>query len=293
MIIKTILKALKPFRLVSLVLTYVLGGGLVQYVRGMHSWSSFIQGGIFLFMVVLSIDYLRLLQELTDAQKWPEGIMLKEVKQVRLVIAVITATSITAATTIFTGWMVGGVLWQGLIFLLIALIILGVFYYLSQAVESIQPFQILFEAFLIVVIPPAVAFFLQSENLHRLLTLVVIGLVPAYLGFRLLIQLQHYGRDYKHGIHTIVTQMGWNRAMVLHNALILLTYLLFALTALLGFPWFLLWPVFLTLPIGLLEVGLMERVRRGGKPLWRVMQFATLSVFLIPIYLLAYAFWIR
>jgi 1,4-dihydroxy-2-naphthoate octaprenyltransferase len=121
----------------------------------------------------------------------------------------------------------------------------------------------------------------------------VTALLPAYLAYRMLLQLKSLGIDQKHENLTIVTYMGWQRAMTLHNALILLTYLLMALITFLGFPWFLLWPVFLTLPIGLLEIWLMERVRGGKKPLWWIMQAATASVFLIPIYLLGFAFWIR
>jgi hypothetical protein len=81
--------------------------------------------------------------------------------------------------------------------------------------------------------------------------------------------------------------------MTLHNALILLTFLLFAMVTLFGFPWFLLWPVFLVLPLGLLEIWLMERVRRGSKPLWIVMQIAAACVLFIPMYLVGFAFWIR
>jgi hypothetical protein len=47
------------------------------------------------------------------------------------------------------------------------------------------------------------------------------------------------------------------------------------------------------LPIGLLQVWLMERVKRGMKPLWRVMRFATACVLFIPLYLIGFAFWIR
>jgi 1,4-dihydroxy-2-naphthoate octaprenyltransferase len=169
----------------------------------------------------------------------------------------------------------------------------GVLYYLSRTGTSLRLFQILFEAGIFVVIPPAFAYFLQSQDLHRLLTMAVIALLPAFLAYRMLIYLKRLGFDQQNENLTIVTYMGWQRAMTLHNALILLTYLLMALIALLGFPLFLLWPVFLTLPIGILEIWLMERVRGGKKPLWRVMQFATASVFLIPIYLLGFAFWIR
>ena len=293
MILKIILKALKPFRLISLVTTYVLGAGLVQYIREMRNWTVFFQGGVFLVLFIIGIELLRVLQTLQDVKKWPEGMMLEEAKQARLALALICAVFMTLATTLFIGWMVNGILWQGLTFLIIGLTATGGLYFLARALKDLRPFTILIEAVLFVVIPPAMAYFLQSQDLHRLLTLVVIGFVPAYMSYRVLAGLKWFSRDQKYRNITIVTYLGWPKAMVLHNALILLTYLIFALIAILGFPWFLLWPVFLTLPIGLLEIWLMERVKRGGKPQWPVMQFATASVLLLPIYLIGFAFWIR
>jgi len=293
MVFKTLIKALKPFRLISLVTTYLLGAGLVQYVREMKSWSVFIQGGVLLLLISLSVELLGLLHAMTSPQSWPDGITFRDVRQIRWVIAMLTGTLLTVATTIFITWMQVGILWQGLAFLLGALLIVGGFYYLSQIVEILKRYQLLIEVLLYVVIPPGVAYFLQSTDLHRLLTMVVISLVPGYLANRLLGLLQRFGRDHQLGVSTLVTAIGWENAMFYHNALILLTYFLFALITLVGFPWFLIWPVFLTLPIGLVSLWLMERVRQGMKPLWRVMRFATASVFFIPIYLIGFAFWIR
>ncbi len=293
MIFTTIIKSIRLFPLISLLTTYILGGGLVQYVKQMRDWTTFIQGGIFLILIALSLDLLTLLQSLGNRENWPNDVDLRTIRRMRLLIAISAATFLTVSTTIFIQWMLSGIVWQGLAVLLAALIGLGILYYLSQNEKSLRLFQMLFEAGLFVVIPPALAYFLQSKDLHRLLTMAVMALLPAYLAYRMLQPLENFGFDQKHEKLTIVTHMGWQRAMTLHNALILLTYLLMALVALLGFPWFLLWPVFLTFPIGILEIWLMERVRGGKKPLWRIMQFATASVFLIPIYLLGFAFWSR
>lgn len=293
MIIQTLFRALKPFRLISLVMTYLLGAGIVQYVREMRSWSVFIQGGIFLLLIVLSFDCLRALQGLVEPQDWPEGMTIREVRQVRLIIAMLTGSFLTVATSLLITWMQAGIMWQGLVFLLLALMFLGGIYYLTQVFEILRPLELLVEVLLFIVIPPAVAYFLQSDHPHRLLTMVVIALVPGYLANRLLILLKRFSRDHKYEVQTIVIQMGWENAMVYHNAFILLTYVLYALIALLGFPWFLIWPVFLTLPIGLVEIWLMERTKRGMKPLWLIMQFATACVLFIPLYLIGFAFWIR
>jgi len=293
MIFKTVTKAFKPIRLISLVMTYLLGAGLVQYVREMQGWSVFFEGLILLLLVTLSFEFLRLLPLIADPQTRPEGMQVNELRQTRWVIAVLAATFLTVATTLIVTWMQANILWQGLAFLLLAVLITSVLYYLSDMIDALKSFALLIEVLLFVVFPPAVGYFLHSDDAHYLLTMVVVGLVPAYLALRLLTLLQRYGQDQKSGKVTIVTIMGWERAMFLHNALILLTYLLYALIALLGFPWFLLWPVFLTLPIGLLEIWLMERVRRGMKPLWLIMKIAAACVLFIPIYLIGFAFWIR
>lgn len=293
MVIKTITNALRPFHLVSQVFTYFLGAGLIYYVQEFNSWAVFIQGIIFLLLISLSIELLCLLQALTDPRNWADGMTFDAARKVRLIIGAIVATFLTVATTVVIGWMQAGVLWQGLVFLLAATLAAGGLYYASRVNDKYRLLQLIFEVLLFVVIPPAFGYFLQSVMVHRLLTMVVLACVPSFLAYRLLGYLERFGRDQQYGVETIVTQIGWERAMVYHNALILLSYLLYALIALLGFPWFLLWPVFLVLPIALLEIYLMERVRRGGKPLWRVMWFAAACVFLIPIYLISSAFWLR
>jgi 1,4-dihydroxy-2-naphthoate octaprenyltransferase len=259
----------------------------------MKSWSVFIQGGVFLVLISLSLELMRTPQRLGDPHNWPEGMTLDVVKQVRWIIAMLTATFLTVATAIVVTWMQTSILWPGQGFLIAALLIAGALDYLSEAVKFLKPFGLLFEVLVYVVIPPAFAYFLQSDDPHRLLTMVVIALVPSYLANRLLTLLKRFGRDQKYGVETLVTLIGWENSMFYHNALILLTYLLYALVAVLGFPWFLIWPVFLTLPIGLTQIWLMERVKRGMKPLWQVMQVAAACVLFIPVYLLGFAFWIR
>jgi len=293
MIVKNLLKAVKPFQLACMLATYTLGAGLVQYVRHLKDWGTLIQGGLFLLFVILSVELFMVLEQLRDIKNWPKDTNLNEIKRLRWVIALVIATFLTAAVTIFVDWMMRNSLWIGLTFLILGFIVLVGIYYLSEVRLGLRSYKILVEALLFVVFPPGVAYFSQSSEPHRLLTLVVLGLIPAYLAYRLLTDLKTFREDLLYEKATFVTHVGWEKAMVVHNALILLAYLIFALVALIDFPWFLLWPVFLTLPIGLFEVWLMEGVRRGKKPLWGLMQFATACVLFIPIYLLGFAFWIR
>lgn len=286
-------KIIKPFLLVSLLGTYLMGLGLVQYVRTISSWPSAIQGMFFLLLITLGVEAMSLLGDRQSQDQTSQQISEKQRRQERIFAAVLAATFLTVATSILVGWMVRGAFSQGwIIIILAALVGLG-FYYFCLVNLLMAPFRILAEIVVFVIIPPAAAFFIQSGDFHWLLTLAAIPFVAAYMAYPLLQSLQEFGVDWQHERKTIANEIGWEKTMTFHNALILLTYLLFALIALLGFPWFLIWPVFLTLPIGILEIWLMERVRRGQKPLWRVMQVSTASIYLIPMYLVSFAFWIR
>ncbi len=291
--LKTLLKIFKPFQLTSMVMSYLLGAGLVQYVRRMESWRVFIEGLVFLLIFSLLIECLSLLEQLRNPVAWPKGVQYKEVKTIRTVVAMIAATFTTMAITMLVNWAHLRIIGQGLAFLLLILIGTGGAYYFSRNKKAIKPLEILIEAFLFVVIPSALGYFLQSSDTHFLLMMVAIALIPGYLSNRLLGMLKTYASDYRVGEQNLVISIGWEKAMVLQNLLIILTYFLFALMAVLGFPWFLLWPVFLTFPIALIQIWLMERVKRGMKPLWTVMQIATACVLFIPIYLLSFTFWIR
>lgn len=290
---KLVLSRVSIFRLVGLVSTYLVGAGLVQYVREIRSWQVLLQGLLFLILVNLCVDLMRIQQDLLGARNLPDDVTMRDVRQFRWVIVMVLATFLTTAVTIVIHWLSGGVLTQGMIFLLVSFLILAALNFLFSINPTSRPYLLLVEVLFVVVLPPAAAFFSQSSDPHRLLTLMTISLLPAYVSYNLLQQIIHFGEDQKNDTTSLVIQIGWEKSMVFHNAFILITYAAFALIALFGFPWFLLWPVFLTLPIGLLEIWLMERTRQGGKPLWRVMRIATLSVFFIPQYLIGFAFWIR
>ncbi|MDY6872406.1 MAG: hypothetical protein SVR81_00350 [Chloroflexota bacterium] len=287
------MKSISPVRTLTLLMTYALGAGLVQYVDSIRDVTVMIGGGVFLLMVLLALDYLRSLPALSKFNQNHVNAEPKQYRFYRLAVGLIAALFLTVAIALYIGWLVSGVLWQGMNLIMIVVVVSGGFYYMTSARLKLMPYQLLVEALLVVVIPPAMGFFLQSQTAHPFLTPVVLGLVPLYLAYRLLEMLKSFYEDQQQGRRTLVVAIGWERAMVLHNVLILLGYVILALVTLLGFPWRLLWPVFLTLPIGLLEIWLMERTRQGRKPLWRVMRIAAASVLVIPIYLIAFAFWIR
>ena len=292
MTLKTILNPLKPFRILSLMMSYVLGLGLVQYVAQIRSTERAVEGGLFLLSFLIALDYLCGLQRTLQFDLWKETSDIDLIR-IRWAYRIVAAFFITFCTSMLVGWMVQGMLWTGITVLLVVIFVTGVFYYLAQIHDNLQPYQVLFEVIIVVISPAVMAYFIQSTSIHRFLTMSVVVLTPLYLACRLLEALIKFDTDETLKKDVIGTKLGWDNVMILHNALILTAYALLASMTLLGLPWFLTWPVFLGLPIGLVEIWLMERVRRGDRPLWKVMRVATISTFLFTGYFLAFAFWSR
>jgi 1,4-dihydroxy-2-naphthoate octaprenyltransferase len=291
--LKFFLRAIKPFRLLSVIITYSLGAGIIAYFNHSFDWSLLISGIIFLLLFMIGIEILRLLPGLTDLIAGKPKLSIGETRKLRWIIAITSAVFYTVAATFFVGWMLDGILWIGILVLIFVLLFAGTGYYFSKLQSGLTCTQLFFEIILFVIVPPAFAFLLHVKEVHKFLTMAVLGLVPSFFAYRVLIQLQHYGSDQHRDIQSFVVKIGWKNAMVFHNASLLLSFVLFSLSLIFGFPWLLIWPVYLILPLALVEVWLMERVRAGAKPLWVIMKFATGSVFVLQVYLLAFNFWIR
>jgi len=218
MITKTIVQALKPFQLASLTLTYFLGVGLVQYVRGMRSLPMIIEGFVFLLMVVISTELIVLSERLKERNQWLEGMQERDIRQIKWIILFINAAFLTVATTLVVGWMMRGILWRGLSFLLIVVVVACIGCFLTQVVESARSLKLFLETIIYLILPPALAFFLQSSDLHPFLTMTMVCLVPSYVACRLFIQIRQFGFDQKRGSQTIAVKIGWEKSMVFHNA---------------------------------------------------------------------------
>jgi len=137
-----LIKAIKPFKLIALVAMYILGAGLVQYVQSLQIQTGVVEGGLFLIFFSISIELLRLLHSLGDIRQRPEGMNIKELRQTRWLIAGSAAVLMTVAMTLFINWMVSDLLWLGIVFFVIALFIIGLLYYISDATPSLKPYQL-------------------------------------------------------------------------------------------------------------------------------------------------------
>jgi len=140
---------------------------------------------------------------------------------------------------------------------------------------------------------PALAFLFQADEFHRLLPLVTFPLTLLAVAYLLALDFPTFASDQKYGRCTLLIRLTWPRAVLLHHALLLASYVLFIAAPFFGFPWRLLWPVFLTLPLAAYQVFMLRNITLGVKPLWPILSANATAIFGLTAYLLTLTFWIR
>jgi 1,4-dihydroxy-2-naphthoate octaprenyltransferase len=137
------------------------------------------------------------------------------------------------------------------------------------------------------------AFLLQYDQLHRLLSFTTFPLTLLALAYLLVGNFPTFATDQKLGRHTLLTRLTWQRAVPIHHFLVLTAFLLFAVAPFLEYPWGLVWPVFLALPFAAIQMIWLQRISNGGRTLWNFLTALASATFGLTAYLLALTFWIR
>jgi 1,4-dihydroxy-2-naphthoate octaprenyltransferase len=140
---------------------------------------------------------------------------------------------------------------------------------------------------------PALAFALQTGELHRLVVMSTFPLILLCIAMYIVFDLPAYANNLKHEQLTLLTRLGWQRAMTLHNLLILTAYILLAMAMRFGFPPSIGLPALLALPLGLLQIWYMTRIAAGAKPNWAILGWVAVAVCAATAYLLTFSFWTK
>jgi 1,4-dihydroxy-2-naphthoate octaprenyltransferase len=295
-----IIRLSRPLFLLGAVLVYALGAGIARYLGVEIDWAIYLLGQTWVTLLQLSTHYLN---EYFDApadaanpNRTPfsggSGVIGpgKLQRSTALVLAVGCLTVVASLTVLLIRQ---GTMSPTTLFVMV-LIFLGAFFYSVPPVRLASTgYGELTTSILVANLLPALAFLLQTGELHRLLAMSTFPLTALHLAMMLAFELPDYINDLKFDKKTLMVRLGWQRGMTLHNALILSAYLLLALAVSFGLPFAIAWPSFLTLPIGLLQIWQMRRVADGAKPNWTTLTITPLILFAAMTYLLAFAFWVR
>jgi len=149
------------------------------------------------------------------------------------------------------------------------------------------------DAFLIASLTPTLAFFLQTGEFHRLLSLITFPLFLISLACFLALDFPKYAEDLKYERRSLLTALTWQQAIPIHHLLLAAAYSLLAAGPFLGISFELVWPALLTLPLAAYQAFVLRNIGNGAAPLWNVFKVVTVAVAGLTSYLLALAFWIN
>ncbi len=290
--LQNLLRISRPLLLLLAAITYVLGTGIARYLGKPQTPTVFWLGmvGILLAQVSMNllVEVFRPLNEPIFAEETAEERKGLHDAALYCSIGALAADSFIAVLLFRQGHLTG----PAITFLGLSLIILIV-YAVPPARLYDKGFGELLLALQLGYIFPSIGFLLQAGDYHRLLNAVIIPL--SFLAFAsfLALDFPSYADDLKYERRTLLVQIGWERAVPLHNGLIIAGYALFALTPLFGFSLALLWPAFLTLPFAALEIFWLRNVALGAKPIWTMLSANAISLFGLTAYFLTIAFWLR
>ena len=293
------LRIARPLYLLGGVLFYALGVGIARYLGNPVNWGLVILGQIWVTIFQLGFHFLITYFHHPQIIGAPNRIQINDDREgkaqyirVDLILsAAFTAFAVAAILGLLFLWWIKV---SGVVFMIMGLMIIFVI------TLVVPPFQIiktgygdLLQAILVANLIPGIAFSLQYGELHRLVAMSTFPLTLLYLSTQLAQQFQSYGNNILKNKTTLLTIMGWERGMMLHNLLILIAYFLFGVAMLFGLSPRVTLPVFFVLPLGIFQIWYMTRIAAGAKPNWRLLNSTAIFVLGLTTYLLAFSYWIR
>jgi 1,4-dihydroxy-2-naphthoate octaprenyltransferase len=294
-LVSALLRTARPWTLAAGVLLYALGGGIASYLGEFINWPVYWIGQAVVLLFVVSAIFLR---EYFDRPNLPpfelEPPKPKEhqpVRLPRLAYLQVALTTLTMAVALMVLLFALGQM-NSVAFFLLGLVFALVILY------GVPPFKLansgygeLIMAVLVANLFPALAFLLQAGQLHRLLAMMTFPLTFLYLAAMLARSLQHYAEDIKFNRQTMMTRLGWQRGMNLHNILIAASYILLSFSVIAGLPWRLAFPAFFSMPVGLYWIFQMNNIANGAPPRWRVLMLTAIATLGFMAYFMNLALW--
>ncbi|MDX9865942.1 MAG: hypothetical protein RBT34_14160 [Anaerolineaceae bacterium] len=289
-----------PLRdMLNVVLLYVLGVGIADYLGVNTHWNVIWSGLGVCLLLVFASAYLRayfdLLEDNTRSkpfrERWAELNLQSENQLRSTVLLQIALTALAAAAVLALLLFLREPQNRPAQIFLFLIFLLSFFQSVPPARTVYSGYGEIIQAIMIANLIPAFAFSLQYGETHRLLGMVTFPLTFLHLAMSLALALPRYAEDVKYARQTAMVRLGWRRGMALHNIVILLAYLALGLAAAFGLPWTLTWPGLLTLPVGVFQIWQILQIGNGARPNWRLTRITAMSTLVLTAYMLAYALW--
>lgn len=289
---RRLLSLTRPLQLIFTAMMYTLGAGIARYLGASIRWPAFWIGLLAVLVLQVSACWLVVIFRLPFAPRTAdETPRQRENFRVLLLQASFAALTLFCVATL-TLFLTRSINLAPGIFLTLDFLLL-VAYAIPPLRLSETGYGELALAVSIAVFVPAVSFLFQMGEFHRMLQLTCFPLSFLALAYLLVADFPTFATDQKMERHTLLTRLGWQRAVPLHHVLVLAAFLIFASSPFFGIPTRLVWPVFLDLPFAAVQIIWLQRIARGGRTLWNFLVPLSAAVFGLATYLLTFSFWTK
>jgi 1,4-dihydroxy-2-naphthoate octaprenyltransferase len=289
---KSLINLSRPILILLAAITYSLGAGIAHYLGRSVRIASFGLGGLAVIALLgsasLFAEYFRLPLTPLKEGETPRQREHFRVTLLQVAYAGLTLSAIALLTLLLTNSLN---LPADILIILAFLFLLG--YSIPPLRLSVTGYGELVLAITLGTLFPALSFLIQYGQFHRLLSLTTFPLTLLALSFLLINNFPSFAVDQIMSRHTLLTRLTWQHAIPIHHFMILAAFLLFAGAPFLGYPWSLVWPVFMALPFAIIQMIWLQRIANGGKTLWNFLTALAAATFGLTAYLLALTYWIR
>lgn len=286
------LKLTRPLNLFLVTLTYLLGAGISTYLGKDIQLVPLILGFAIVIFAQISMSFLR---EVFRPHNEPliKGETPQQKETLRNNLLYISIGLIGAVAGITYTLHLNFTLALPTILFLLFLIIFVFLYSIPPFHLANRGFGELILAVQIAYIVPSIAFLLQSDEIPRLLTALLIPLTSLALAYFLILNFTTFQDDQKYDRGTLLRRLTWERAVPLHHGLLAFAYIAFALALPFGFALNIIAPAFLTLPFAIFQIFQLRAIANGNPPNWKLLTSTALMVFGLTAYFLVFTFWFR
>ena len=276
--------------LLAVFISYAVGAGLVSYLGKTINWQKYWLGICIVILFILSAEYLSAFYHYWNQKIKSE---FQKNKKIRTVFLQSGLTTLTIGA-VFTVLIIAKGFTNSVVWLFLIL------FFLINCIFVIPPFELkekgygeLIHAVNITVLSPAFALVLQNGDLHPTLMLLTFPSTFLLISMFLAFSLEHYFSDIKSNNNTLMTRLGWKTGMNIHNLFIMLTYVIYGIVVVLGFPWRLALPAAFSLPFAMLQLWEMIRINEGVKPRWNLLKLSSVASVSVLAYFLLFTLWFR
>jgi len=288
----------RPLFLIGPMIGYALGVGIARYLGNDVNWTTYLMGQAWVTLIQLSTQYLNEYFNAPTDQANPNRTLFsggsgalgpgKLPRRTAQLAALVCLAFLASLTVVIISRLQPPVE----IYLIMGLAFVGSFFYSTPPLRlEASGYGELVTSVLVAFLVPMFSYMLQVGAMHRLVAMAAFPTFAAHMVMLLALELPDYAVDEKYEKRTLMVRLGWQTGMTLHNGLILVSFLLFLLAFVFGFPWFATLAGLLSLPVGLFQFWQMRSIANGGRVNWAALTTGGVAFFTLMVYLQALAFW--